>query len=149
MALQTVLLAVGPNDDDRADRMAETAVDIAGPAGASVVLAHVFTDEEYQDARERLNVDAGSEVGPDDVARRKASIRAIAAALEAADVDHQVRGEIGRHGESIIDLAESTDADMLIIGGGTRSPAGKAVFGSIAQDVLLSAPCPVTFVRED
>lgn len=149
MALQTVLVAVGPNDDDRAELLANTAVDISGPSGATVILAHVFTDEEYQDALKRLNVDTGSEVGPNDVARRKATIRTIASALESADVDCEIRGKIGRHGSSVVDLADSSEADLLIIGGGKRSPAGKAVFGSIAQDVLLSSPCPVTLVRDD
>jgi nucleotide-binding universal stress UspA family protein len=47
----------------------------------------------------------------------------------------------------VVALAEELDADLVIVGGRTRSPAGKAVFGSTAQEILLESPCPVTFVR--
>ncbi|MFB6271186.1 MAG: universal stress protein, partial [Halobacterium sp.] len=43
MAIENVLLAVGPSDDERIDPLAETTTDIAGPTGATVTLAHVFT----------------------------------------------------------------------------------------------------------
>jgi|GEM_PF-4548266 len=51
MALETVVLAVGPGDAERIDRLAEETIDIAGPADATVVLGHVFTDEEYEPSR--------------------------------------------------------------------------------------------------
>lgn len=149
MALETVLLAVGPGDRDRAEKLARTASDIAGPAGANVVLAHVFTDEEYQHTLENLRVGDADSTTPDEVARRHATIRTIGDTLESSDVDFEVRGALGEHGESIVDLAESTAADLVIVGGRKRSPTGKAVFGSTAQEVMLSAPCPVTFVRGD
>jgi nucleotide-binding universal stress UspA family protein len=54
-----------------------------------------------------------------------------------------------RIGEAIVSLASDADTDLAVVGGRRRSPTGKAVFGSTAQTVLLSAPCPVTFVRSD
>ena len=54
---------------------------------------------------------------------------------------------VGPHGESIVDAAGDIDAGMVFVGGRKRSPTGKAVFGSTAQEVLLNAPAPVTFVR--
>ena len=44
-------------------------------------------------------------------------------------------------------IADEVDADMIVLGGRGRSPAGKALFGSTTQEVLLGSPCPVTFVR--
>lgn len=149
MALETVLLAVGPGDQDRAEKLARTAGDIAGPAGATVVLGHVFTDEEYEDTLGNLRVAGPDSTTPDEVARRHATIRTIGDAFDEAGIEYEVQGSIGDHGEAIVDLAESTGADLVIVGGRKRSPTGKAVFGSTAQEVMLSAPCPVTFVRGD
>lgn len=149
MALETVLLAVGPGDRDRAEKLAQTASDIAGPSGANVVLAHVFTDEEYEEALGNLRVSNSDSTTPDEVARRHATIRTIGDIFDDSQIDYDVRGAIGQHGETIVELAESAGANLVIVGGRKRSPTGKAVFGSTAQEVMLSAPCPVTFVRGD
>jgi nucleotide-binding universal stress UspA family protein len=150
MAIETILLAVGPNDASRVERLAEETIDVAGPTGARVVLAHVFTSEEYQNALSNLEFDRErSEVTADDVAVRHSTIRDLSRRLDEADVEYEVHGAVGDHAESIVDLAESVAADRVVVGGRRRSPTGKAVFGSIAQEVMLEAPCPVTFVRAD
>jgi nucleotide-binding universal stress UspA family protein len=150
MALETVLLAVGPGDAERIDRLAEETIDIAGPSDATVVLGHVFTEEEYENTIDSLGFDRTIEkVSPNDVANRHATIRELGDRLDAADVEFTVGGAVGDHGDSIVGLAEESDTDLVIVGGRQRSPTGKAVFGSTAQKVMLSAPCPVTFVRAD
>jgi nucleotide-binding universal stress UspA family protein len=150
MGLQTVLVAVDATDANRVDRLIEEAIDEAAPAGATVVLAHVFSQEEYAENRDRLEFDRDSEATPDVVARRHTVLREIAKRLDEADVDYEVRGEVsGERGKAIVDIAGDVGADRVLVGGRKRSPSGKAVFGSTAQEVLLSAPCPVTFVRED
>ncbi|UHH26815.1 universal stress protein [Halobacterium noricense] len=147
MALEPILLAVGPKDSDRAEKLADFAVDIAAPADSTVVLAHVFTEEEYTSATEQLGIESPTEVTPDEVARRHSTTRAISKALDDAGVNHEIRGTIGPHGDEIIRLAAEDDSGLVVVGGRKRSPTGKAVFGSTAQEVMLSAPCPVTFVR--
>ena len=150
MGLQTVLVGVDATDSNRIDRLIEEAIDEAAPAGATVVLAHVFSEEEYAENRDRLEFDRDSEVTPDVVARRHTVLREIAKRLDEAGVDYEVRGEVSEErGKAIVRIAESVGADRVLVGGRKRSPTGKAVFGSTAQEVLLSAPCPVTFVRED
>jgi nucleotide-binding universal stress UspA family protein len=147
--LNTVLVALGPKDGDRAEQLAEKAIDIAGPAGATVVLGHVFDEDEYGETVERLGFDETEGVSPDEVAGRYSTVRVLAEAFDDADVDYEIRGTVGHYGEGVTGLAEELNADMIVIGGRKRSPTGKAVFGSTAQEVMLSAPCPVTFVRSD
>ena len=149
MALQTILLAVGPNDADRTEKLASTVADIAGPAGADVVIAHVFTDEEYETVVDRLEFEAVAETTPDEVADRHTTVRDLRDVLTEAGITTSVRGAVGDHGDEIVALAKDIDADLVVVGGRKRSPTGKAVFGSTAQEVMLSAPCPVTFVRSD
>jgi nucleotide-binding universal stress UspA family protein len=109
----------------------------------------VFTEEEYVERRDALGFDPDSEVTPDRVAERIAAVRDLGEALDAADVEYEVRGALGDSGEGIVDLADAADADLVLVGGRTRSPTGKAVFGSTAQEVMLSASSPVLFVRAD
>lgn len=146
MPIETVLLAVGRDDDARMKRMVEVAVDLAADAGARVIVAHAFpTQGAVDDALGQLDITGGS---PDDVTRRLESVRVARSELEAAEVDFEIRGLVGDPGSAISDLAGEVGADRVIVGGRKRSPTGKAVFGSTAQEILLSAPCPVTFVRE-
>ena len=149
MSIETIVLAVGTADENRADRLTEETIDVAVPTGADVVLAHVFADDEFDDVREKLDVDTDSEeAAPDAVAKRHTTTRTVSKALTNADVDHEIRGAVGDRGAAIVEIAERADADRVLVGGRSRSPTGKAVFGSVAQEVMLSAPCPVTFVRE-
>jgi nucleotide-binding universal stress UspA family protein len=147
MALETVLLAVGSSEGERVDQLATVARDVAGPAGATVVLGHVFTREDLDDLTDLAEYDDVDD--PDVVAGQHTAVTEIERRLDEADVDTTVRGAIGEYGEGVVDMAEEVDADMVFVGGRKRSPTGKAVFGSTAQEVLLNSPCPVTFVRTD
>ncbi len=144
--IETVVVAVGKGDDDAA--LAEEAVAVAGPAGARIVLVHVFEESGYGDVVAALNLD-GEGLSTDEVAARHAATREIGDRLADARIGYEVRGTVGDYGEGVVSLAEEVDADRVVVGGRRRSPAGKAVFGSVAQDVLLGSPCPVTLVRAD
>lgn len=49
--------------------------------------------------------------------------------------------------EDLTDVAESEQAALIVIGLRRRSPAGKLLLGSNAQQILLSAECPVLAVK--
>jgi len=147
MTLRTMLVAVGPKDSERADELAEAVLEVAQPAGATVHLTHVFTPGEFEEAADRLNFESAASADPDAVAQRHETIRALIGALEDAGIEYAVHGRVGDHAEKIVALAGELDADRVVVGGRRRSPSGKAVFGSVAQDVMLEAPCPVTFVK--
>jgi len=147
MTLDTILLAVGPSDNDRADALAEAVVEVAKPTGADVVIAHVFTESEFAKTAKRLEFDTNAD--PDTVAKRHQTVRTMTELFDDAGVTYSIRGAVGEHAAEIVDLATKVGSDRVVVGGRKRSPTGKAVFGSVAQAVMLDAPCPVTFVRGD
>ena len=150
MAIETILLAVGGQDEKRLDDLVGTVTEVAEPTGASVVVAHVFDEDEFDSVQRRLKDRAEEDpLQPDQVAGRLSSIRGIVDAFDAAGIRPEVRGAVGERAPTVVALAEEVGADRVVIGGRARSPAGKAVFGSTAQEILLTAPCPVTFVRSD
>jgi nucleotide-binding universal stress UspA family protein len=71
--------------------------------------------------------------------------------LEEAGVKHDVRRLLrGREAaEELIEAAEETGADFIVIGLRRRTPVGKFITGSDAQRILLTAPCPVLAVKAD
>ncbi|MWV39142.1 universal stress protein [Natrialba sp. INN-245] len=156
MMIETVLLAVGSGDGDRFEELTQQTIDVAKPTGATVVLAHVISADEYEDEvqsyhdaidRMGLDLEQGG-VPPESLAQETEPVGEIAEELEAASVDVEIRGIVGDQADEIVSLADEVDADNVIVGGRRRSPTGKAVFGSTAQQVMLNAPCPVTYVRQ-
>ena len=69
--------------------------------------------------------------------------------LANADIAHEVRQPTtGRSAaDEIIGTAVEVGADLIVIGVRRRSPVGKLVTGSTAQQVLLDAPCAVLAVK--
>jgi nucleotide-binding universal stress UspA family protein len=51
--------------------------------------------------------------------------------------------------DGILEIAADFDVDHVAMGSRKRSPTGKVVFGSVAQQVLLEADVPVTVVARD
>ncbi|MFC6756746.1 MULTISPECIES: universal stress protein [Haloarcula] len=147
MALETVLLVGRPGDEGHGAKLAEAAIEIAKPAGARVIVGQIFTDEEYDTALTSLGIEDETGDRSEEIALEHGIFSSMVARLDDEGVDYDLRTAVGRHKSSIVDLA--AEADLLVIGGTKRSPAGKAVFGSSTQDVLLEAPCPVVFVRRE
>jgi len=57
-------------------------------------------------------------------------------------------GLVGKPSTEVIDYADERDASYVVVGGRKRSPAGKALFGSTTQSILLNANRPVLTVLE-
>lgn len=49
--------------------------------------------------------------------------------------------------EDLLQASKDEDADMIVIGIRRRSPVGKLILGSNAQDILLHADCAVLAVK--
>jgi nucleotide-binding universal stress UspA family protein len=98
----------------------------AAAESAHVTVCHVFGD----------NPSGAS-------ATQVTSVRRALDALDDADIEASVVGESGDPTDAILRVADEHNVDTIYIGGRKRSPAGKALFGSVAQSLILSADRPV------
>lgn len=122
-------------DVDRALAQARYVTDLpAASEDVEAILLYVFTGE-------------GDEIPADlqqfKTADRVESVRRARERLEDEDVDVLVRDDSGDTTEDILDEAEEYDVDAIVLGGRKRSPAGKAIFGSVTQSVILNTERPV------
>ena len=122
-------------DEDHARACAQEVVDLPGPNSEKhVTLIHSFTDNPSGASATQVH-----------------SVREAGDLLESADVEYEVTESSGDPAEAIIEAADTEDVDLIVIGGRKRSPAGKALFGSVTQSVILNAgrPVMVTGVLEE
>lgn len=114
--------------------------------GTEALVLHVFDAAEEASTRE--NLDDSGDLSLDDLASRKSGVVAAVDVLTDAGVDATPKGarESDSKARNILDVGIDADADRLYLYGRRRSPTGKAVFGSVVQEIVLDAHVPVTIV---
>jgi nucleotide-binding universal stress UspA family protein len=81
--------------------------------------------------------------------RYREELERVEQRLAAEGITHQVRELVLGHSpsEDLLQFCSDEGADLIVIGIRRRSPVGKLVLGSNAQDILLRADCPVLAVK--
>jgi nucleotide-binding universal stress UspA family protein len=67
--------------------------------------------------------------------------------IEAPGVRLERRLEDGDPAEEIVRVAEEVAADLIVMATHGRTGLGRLLMGSVAEEVLRKAPCPVLTVR--
>ena len=123
-----VLIAVDDNEK-RAVAQVESILGLTPDVRATVL--HVFTENPE-----------GASV------QHVGSVRRAKNLLEDAGVDVSLAEDSGDPSKAILRRARDSDVDLISVSGRKRSPAGKALIGSVSQSVLLGADCPVLFTAQ-
>lgn len=91
----------------------------------------------------------GSGLTSDEAHGLEEELQDVRDALAGSGVTYDVRALVRGNdvAEDLVDLAEASDAQLIVIGLRKRTPVGKLIMGSNAQQILLSAPCPVLAVK--
>ena len=130
-----ILLPVD-TDEDRALRQAEFVSSLPDAADSiEVIMLFVFHGEIEDMPGELKRFGSATRVG---------AVRRATEHLEDKDVEVTIREDSGDTAEDIISVADEEDVDLIVLGGRKRSPAGKVLFGSVSQAVLLNTDRPVT-----
>lgn len=124
-----------PLDDsmERARRQAKYVSNLPGAAEeVEAILAHALTSEERSVPESMQRVD------------RVETVRRAIDALDEAGVSYDTRELSSPPAEGILEIADSEEINEIVMGGRKRSPAEKAILGSVTQSVILNADIPVT-----
>jgi nucleotide-binding universal stress UspA family protein len=140
--IETILIAV-ENDEERMEPVIDHATEMAAGLDAEVVLYHVYGDEEFESLLDASRFDSAD---PVELARQNATVEAAAERLRESNVDFSVQASTGDPGDELVGYISENDIDHVFVGGRKRSPAQKAIFGSVSQEVLLNTDLPCTLV---
>ena len=125
-----VLIGIDSADERRAVAQADAIADL--PAAADEVtthLCHVFRDNPEGASVNQLS-----------------AVRRARERLEEAGVNCVHYEASGDAADELLAAAENIGVDAICVSGRKRSPTGKAVFGSVTQDVILESDRPVIAV---
>ena len=140
-------IVVGTDGSDTAAEAVGRAVELARLTGAqlSVVSAYEPVSKRRVE-KEKLDapVDVQYEIGPREDVNLVLDAAAAAARKEGVEVQtHPVEGEPA---EAILNVAEETGADLIVVGNKGMTGA-RRFLGSIPNNVSHHAPCSVIIVR--
>jgi len=120
---------------ERTERVVDFAVKEAKLRGDKLLFIH--------------SLPGGDKTTEKEIERGERLLESAAKKAEEAGVDNEihplVRGE--KPGDDIVDFAGEVNASLIVIGVRKRRPAGKLLFGSVAQHVILHAEQPVVCVK--
>lgn len=140
-----ILAAVG--EKHATGKIVETGYDLASTYGDELQVLHVIPEDDAQAHFDELRtIPDFRDVGIEVEVQRAEEVAARLVDMVLDDYDPEVVTPVGRVGqpaEEILAHADAIDARYLVIGGRKRTPAGKALFGSVTQTVILDSQRPV------
>ena len=69
------------------------------------------------------------------------------ALLDAAGLSYDTEVGVGDPAHTLVDIAESTGCDMVVIGARGQGALSSALLGSVSQELVHASPVPVTVVK--
>ena len=134
MELKKILCAVDLKDS--VNPAVEYAKMLSELSGASISAIYVVSSRS---AYENLQVPV------EDIAKGMRSIWSRARGFPGMDVNGLIYE--GRPAEKIVEIAKELGVDMIVMGTHAREGLDRLFFGSVANEVVKSAKCPVMTIR--
>ncbi len=141
-------IVVGTDGSETATQAVRQAVDLAKATGAKLELVSAYEPVSGQRLREetqQVPEDMQWMVNPrEDV---DATLDAAGEIAEEAGVEVQKFARQGDPADAILDVAEETKADLIVVGNKGMTGARRFLLGSVPNKVSHHAPCSVLIIR--
>ena len=141
------VVAVGVDFSPLSHRALQYALGVSAPHDAGVVLVHVAApDPDF------VGMEAGPQSVREDVARElreeRLALHELAREVESTGRRVQVVMVRGAAVPSLVEVARSVEADLLVMGSHGKGAVKRLLLGSVSEGVLRQAPCPVLVVPD-
>jgi nucleotide-binding universal stress UspA family protein len=141
-------ILVGTDGSETAGVAVRHATELARAMGAKLEIVSAFEPIPQQRLREESQEvpgDVAYGVGP----REDVNVTLEGAAGEAkeAGVEAQTHAREGDPADAILDVAEETEADLIVVGNKGMTGAKRFLLGSVPNKISHHAPCGVYIVR--
>lgn len=151
---------VALDDPETSPSIFAQALDIAVATGSRLLLLHVLTplEADYPDIAISSAIDY-SPVLYEEAFKHHAQrwsayeqqqlemLRSFAAKAEEAGVTTELSQPLGNSGRTICAVANTWNADLILIGRRGRSGLGELILGSVSNYVVHHAPCSVLAIQ--
>lgn len=141
-------IVVGTDGSDTAAEAVRRAVDLAKLSGATLSIVSAYepvSKRRLEGEQQGAPADVQHEIGPrEDV---NLVLDAAAAAAKGAGIEVQTHPVEGGPSDAILEVAEETDADLIVVGNKGMTGARRFLLGSVPNNVSHHAPCSVLIVR--
>jgi len=139
---------VGTDGSETAAEAVRQAADLAKLAGSELRIVSAYepvSRRRVEGEKQGAPADVQHEIGPrEDV---NLVLDAAAAAAKSKGVEVQTHPVEGDPAEAILNVAEETEADLIIVGNKGMTGARRFLLGSVPNNVSHHAPCAVMIVR--
>ncbi len=124
------------------------AIQIAHQFGAKITLLNIHPEFMDQEEREmlRVSVEKMEEKFRQIAVESKEEMQSIIARLHAEDITVEYLLRDGKPEKTIVEVAESIDADLIVICTDGRDNLKDFVTGTITENVINSLVCPVLVI---
>jgi nucleotide-binding universal stress UspA family protein len=141
-------IVVGTDGSETAGTAVKEAIELAKVVGASVNVVCAFepvSSERLREEARQVPADMQWMVNPrEDV---DATLRDAAERVEAAGLSANTYAREGDPADAILDVAEESGADLIVVGNKGMTGAKRFLLGSVPNKVSHHAPCSVLIIR--
>jgi nucleotide-binding universal stress UspA family protein len=141
-------IVVGTDGSETAGEAVQQAIDLAKMSGATLSIVSAYepvSKRRVEGEKLEAPADVAYEFGPrEDV---NVVLDAAAAAARKEGVESQTHPIEGEPAEAILNVAEESKADLIVVGNKGMTGARRFLLGSVPNNVSHHAPCSVIIVR--